>query len=85
MKTALYPAALLAIILVASVTPALAAGSDQEMGGSQVSCESMIVAVSSSGEGVTGRLVVTVRSPGEGRVFISTSPASQLDTLGSAG
>ncbi|WP_131159399.1 S16 family serine protease [Aeropyrum pernix] len=82
MRIIVYLAVLLTIILVASA-PALTALSNSE-DGFQASCESIIVAVSSSGEGATGRLIVTVRYPGEGRVYISTSPASQLDTLGSA-
>lgn len=48
------------------------------------SCNATIVAVSGSGEGVTGQLRVTVAYPGRGRVFISTSPASMVDTQGSA-
>ena len=47
-------------------------------------CSITIVAVSSTGQGVTGNLTVTVASPGRGRVYISTSPASEVDTQGSA-
>ena len=47
-------------------------------------CEVPIAAVSSSGEGVLGRLRVAIEYPGSGKVFISTSPATRIDTLGSA-
>ncbi len=48
------------------------------------SCTVHIVAVSSSGGGVVGNLTVTIAYPGGGRVYISTSPASMVDTQGSA-
>ena len=47
-------------------------------------CTVYIVAVSSNGEGVTGNFTVTIHYPGHGRVYISTSPASMIDTQGSA-
>lgn len=48
------------------------------------SCTVHIVAVSSTGGGVVGNLTVTIAHPGAGRVYISTSPASMVDTQGSA-
>ena len=48
------------------------------------SCTVHIVAVSSTGGGVVGNLTVTIAYPGTGRVYISTSPASMVDTQGSA-
>lgn len=48
------------------------------------SCSVHIVAVSSSGGGVAGNLTVRVAYPGSGKVYISTSPASMVDTQGSA-
>ncbi|MCE4629225.1 MAG: hypothetical protein F7C82_03005 [Desulfurococcales archaeon] len=47
-------------------------------------CSVYIVAVSSGGGGVAGNLTVRVAYPGSGRVYISTSPASMVDTQGSA-
>ena len=49
-----------------------------------LSCETPIAAVTGSGEGVLGKLRVTIEYPGSGKVFISTSPATRIDTLGSA-
>ena len=48
------------------------------------SCSLKIAAVSSAGEGVLSDLSVIVLYPGEGRVYISTSPATQVDTQGAA-
>ncbi len=62
----------------AAAPPALAAESWER------TCRIHIVAVSGQGEGVLGNLTVTVRYPGSGRVYISTSPASMVDTQGSA-
>ncbi|MEB3806981.1 MAG: hypothetical protein GSR73_05645 [Desulfurococcales archaeon] len=47
-------------------------------------CRAYIVAVASNGKGVAGNLTVRVAYPGSGKVYISTSPASMVDTQGSA-
>ncbi len=47
-------------------------------------CTVHIAAVSSAGGGVLGNLTVTIVYPGHGRVYISTSPAAEVDTQGSA-
>ncbi len=74
-----------ALVAGAYAAPILAAspGSPQGEAWSR-SCTIHIVAVSSSGGGVLGNLTVTIHYPGRGRVFISTSPATQVDTQGSA-
>ncbi len=48
------------------------------------SCTVPVAAVSPSGGGVLGRLTVKISYPGSGKVYISTSPASEVDTQGSA-
>ena len=81
------PLVLTALIIVASMLSpvlAMAAPSSTGTAGWSRSCSVYIVAVSSSGGGVTGNLTVTVVYPGHGRVYISTSPASMIDTQGSA-
>ncbi|MEB3861952.1 MAG: hypothetical protein GSR84_07015 [Desulfurococcales archaeon] len=46
-------------------------------------CTLRIAAVSTGGGGVLGNISVRV-TPGEGRVYISTSPATEIDTQGAA-
>jgi len=77
---AAVPLALLAL----SVALAAAGAEGQAPGGWARSCTVHIVAVSGSGEGVLGNLTVTIRYPGSGKVYISTSPATEVDTQGSA-
>lgn len=69
----------LMLLSLTPVTLAQASGAGWER-----SCTIHIVAVSSAGGGVLGNLTVTVRYPGHGRVYVSTSPASMVDTQGSA-
>ncbi len=71
---------LLLVALIVAPTVAIA----QPSQGWERTCTIHIVAVSSSGGGVLGNLTVTIRYPGSGRVYISTSPASMVDTQGSA-
>ncbi|MCE4620533.1 MAG: hypothetical protein F7C33_05860 [Desulfurococcales archaeon] len=80
------PLVLVAIIMASLLSPVLAIASPSGTATSRWSrtCSVYIVAVSSSGGGVTGNLTVTVVYPGHGRVYISTSPASMIDTQGSA-
>lgn len=47
-------------------------------------CTLALAAVSSSGEGVTGNLTVKVVKPGSGLIFVSTSPAVEVDVQGAA-
>ncbi|MCE4615703.1 MAG: hypothetical protein F7C09_01380 [Aeropyrum sp.] len=82
MYRAVVTAILTAIILVSLLYPIEALSSSDPQ--TWASCSVPIVAVSSGGGGVVSTLTVTISSPGSGRVFISTSPASQIDTLGSA-
>jgi uncharacterized protein len=83
----LWWAALLMLALALAAPASQASGEPpaQASGrGWRVSCTVHIVAVSSGGGGVLGNLTVTVEWPGRGRVFISTSPATDVDTQGSA-
>ena len=47
-------------------------------------CTLHVAAVSTSGTGVISNLSVKVVYPGSGRVYISTSPATEIDTQGAA-
>ena len=78
--------ALIALIATPILSPVLvqAISSNPDTARWSRTCSVYIVAVSSSGGGVTGNLTVTVVYPGHGRVYISTSPASMVDTQGSA-
>jgi len=80
----MVPALLLLALLAVQAWAPLAHGQDPLDAPWEASCTVHIVAVASAGGGVLGNLTVTVRYPGEGRVFISTSPASMVDTQGSA-
>ncbi|MCE4625031.1 MAG: hypothetical protein F7C35_04115 [Desulfurococcales archaeon] len=81
----LKAAAVLVALIVLSMLSALATPSYGLSAESwERSCRVYIVAVSSTGEGVASNLTVTIRYPGSGRVYISTSPASEVDTQGSA-
>ncbi|MCE4610244.1 MAG: hypothetical protein F7C36_07705 [Desulfurococcales archaeon] len=74
---------LIVILLLQLTTPILYAqlpGLETQ----KISCTVHIAAVSSSGKGVLGNLTVTIEYPGTGKVYISTSPAAELDTQGSA-
>ncbi len=74
---------LILIILLQPITPI----SHAQLPGletQKISCTVHIAAVSSSGKGVLGNLTVTIEYPGTGKVYISTSPAAELDTQGSA-
>ena len=75
---------LAAIILLSLLFPLLTGVQVDSGEGNDLFCEVPIAAVSSSGEGVLGRLRVSIEYPGSGKVFISTSPATRIDTLGSA-
>ena len=72
------------LLLVALIAPTPLAWAAPQGLAWERSCTIHIVAVSSAGGGVLGNLTVTVRYPGEGRVYVSTSPASMVDTQGSA-
>ncbi|GAB6148120.1 S16 family serine protease [Stetteria hydrogenophila] len=76
-------AVLLLLLALASLAPARASAGESS-GVVVRSCTVHFVAVSSTGEGVSGNLTVTIAYPGSGRVYISTSPASMVDTQGSA-
>ncbi len=76
---ALIILSLLAILPAGTIAGAEAAGYLETR-----SCAFHIVAVSTTGEGVLGNLTVTIAYPGTGKVYISTSPASMIDTQGSA-
>ena len=80
------PAALavLAALLSATLPAPLPAGGQALEAPWRLSCSVPVVAVTGAGEGVAGRLIVTIEYPGSGKVFISTSPATRVDTTGSA-
>ena len=81
-KARLASGMVLLLVLTAPLLSSQPSAAAEE--GWERSCTVHIVAVSSAGGGVLGNLTVTIRYPGEGRVFISTSPASMVDTQGSA-
>ncbi len=82
-KGLLLVALVLLSVLPVSVAPGASGVANSSEQGS-LSCTVRIAAVSSSGGGVLGNLTVTISWPGSGRVFISTSPAAEVDTQGSA-
>ncbi|MEB3787847.1 MAG: hypothetical protein GSR78_03725, partial [Desulfurococcales archaeon] len=71
---------ILVILLSNALTPVAGAQWSQEVIGE---CTLRVAAVSSSGGGVLGNLTVRV-TEGTGRVYISTSPATEIDTQGAA-
>ncbi|MEB3787290.1 MAG: serine protease, partial [Desulfurococcales archaeon] len=71
---------ILVILLSNALAPVAGAQRRQEFVGE---CTLRIAAVSSSGGGVLGNLTVRV-TEGTGRVYISTSPATEVDTQGAA-
>jgi len=77
----MYAVLVVAALLAPAILPVQVVGAQEAW---EASCTVHFVAVSGAGGGVLGNLTVTVRYPGEGRVFISTSPASMVDTQGSA-
>ena len=76
------PLLILLLLLAQTATAILALPSPSKV--EYRTCTVHIAAVSSAGGGVLGNLTVTVAYPGRGRVFISTSPAAEIDTQGSA-
>ncbi len=70
------------LILLPAIIP-LPSLANEEKGWTRT-CTVHIAAVSSTGGGVLSNLTVTLAYPGKGRVYISTSPASEIDTQGSA-
>ncbi len=75
------PAIILLLLLVMQLAyPA----SSYTQGSWSRECTIHIAAVSSSGRGVVSNLTVRVEYPGSGRVYISTSPATEIDTQGAA-
>lgn len=70
-------------VMLSSLTPLVSYAQDEGYASIR-ECSVYIVAVSSGGGGVAGNLTVRVAYPGSGRVYISTSPASMVDTQGSA-
>ena len=70
--------AVLALIALVAVAPLEVAGVDSG------ACTLTLVAVSSAGEGVTSNLTVRVARPGSGLIFVSTSPAVEVDVQGAA-
>jgi uncharacterized protein len=80
----LLAAAPLALLVLAMASAIMADAGSQAPAGWVRSCTVHIVAVSGSGEGVLGNLTVTIHYPGSGKVYISTSPATEVDTQGSA-
>ncbi len=76
--------ALVLVVLMAIPLSALIVGSQDTGNGYVKACSVPIAAVSIGGEGVIGRLTVKISYPGSGKVYISTSPASEVDTQGSA-
>lgn len=78
---------IIAILLIIALTvsqPLIIPTYGQENNMKIARCTVHIAAVSSAGGGVLGNLTVEIHWPGEGRVFISTSPAAEVDTQGSA-
>ncbi|GEM_PF-668277 len=75
--------AIASLLLAQAMALASQALGDYSSGFTRV-CTVPIAAVSSNGEGVIGELTVRVSYPGSGKVYISTSPASEVDTQGSA-
>ncbi len=73
-------ALILLMLLSSALTPIAGAQRRQEIIGE---CTLRIAAVSSAGGGVLGNLTVRV-TEGTGRVYISTSPATEIDTQGAA-
>ncbi|MEB3765477.1 MAG: hypothetical protein GSR77_04865 [Desulfurococcales archaeon] len=75
---------LLIVIILLQLTAPILHAQLPELETQKISCTVHIAAVSSSGKGVLGNLTVTIEYPGTGKVYISTSPAAELDTQGSA-
>jgi len=72
------------VLIIMSLYPVAFSSQTKGFAEDKISCTVRIAAVSSEGEGVLGNLTVTVEWPGQGKVFISTSPAAEVDTQGSA-
>ncbi|MFN4045812.1 MAG: S16 family serine protease, partial [Acidilobaceae archaeon] len=69
---------LLVVLILGLLVPAVQSGQ------ATFECSLNIAAVASSGGGVIGSLTVRVASPGSGFIFVSTSPATDIDVQGAA-
>ncbi|MEM0496720.1 MAG: S16 family serine protease [Acidilobaceae archaeon] len=72
-------ALILIVVLIPVITPFINVEAQ-----TLYSCTLRIVAVSSSGTGVLGSLTVRISSSGSGYIFVSTSPAVEVDVQGAA-
>ena len=73
--------ALLALLVLAPLLSAAASAESQVVVGE---CRLPVAAVASGGGGVIGYVHVRVVYPGTGKVYLSTSPATEIDTQGAA-
>ncbi|MDM7275784.1 MAG: S16 family serine protease [Thermoprotei archaeon] len=74
----LTPLLFVAVLMLGSLVPVAQSGQ------ALFECSLNIAAVASSGGGVVGELTVRVVSPGSGLIFVSTSPATDVDVQGAA-